>query len=224
MKELKNYEIRALKQRFEDKIFYSPDGCWYWTGAATETGYGHIRTNMGMTRSHRVAYFLYKGVDAGELFVCHTCDNTLCVNPDHLFLGTGKENSEDMVRKGRSTKGERNGSAKISEQDVIDIWQSIKQGEDEKVIAARYGLSSVKHITSGKKWKHVKVPRKRAVRRAIRPEVYLSAGLNLRTIEKASADSGVPAEVIESALVKGKIQLFHVARHVFVSLNQVTNL
>lgn len=93
---------KILLERFEEKIFYSPDGCWYWTGAINSSGYGHMTLRPTTIYAHRISYSLYKGVIKDELYVLHKCDNKLCVNPDHLFLGTHDDNMKYMVTKGRS--------------------------------------------------------------------------------------------------------------------------
>lgn len=80
------------------------DGCWYWTGAKRSTGYGNFCFNGVSTGAHRVSWFIFKGNIKNNLFVLHKCDNPSCVNPEHLFLGTQKDNIEDMHRKGRNQK------------------------------------------------------------------------------------------------------------------------
>ncbi len=87
----------------------SGDGCWVWTGhrVAHRGGYGifKLRGNRPM-RAHRYSYELAHGpIDDPRLFVCHHCDNPMCVRPEHLFLGTAKDNHDDMVRKGRHARG-----------------------------------------------------------------------------------------------------------------------
>lgn len=84
-----------------DKVS-SEKGCWLWTKAKSDNGYGKISTgSSGSDYVHRVAYAIKFGEIPKGAFVCHHCDNPPCANPDHLFLGTQKENMQDAARKGR---------------------------------------------------------------------------------------------------------------------------
>jgi len=90
--------------RFMAKVHKNPNSCWEWQGQTDKDGYGRFATRvLGKTKAwmaHRFSYSYYKQ-DPGKLFVCHSCDNTSCVNPDHLWLGTHKDNMRDMKSKNR---------------------------------------------------------------------------------------------------------------------------
>lgn len=92
----------TLVKRFANKInFSSPRGCWEWDGARNSGGYGYFSVNGKQERATKVSYFLANGQFNNDLCVCHRCDNPSCVNPAHLFLGTKKDNTQDMLVKGR---------------------------------------------------------------------------------------------------------------------------
>lgn len=91
--------MKKLEKRFLEKV-NKTDGCWLWT-ASTRSGYGAIKYNNKVEGAHRISYILYKGEINDGLFVCHTCDNPSCVNPDHLFLGSNSDNMKDAFDKGR---------------------------------------------------------------------------------------------------------------------------
>lgn len=93
--------LQAFREHFWARVNRG-DGCWLWTGAATEDGYGQVGLNGITRRCTRVAWWLTHGEWPDEsLNVCHTCDNPQCVRPDHLFLGTDSDNMRDAIVKGR---------------------------------------------------------------------------------------------------------------------------
>lgn len=137
------------------------ENCWEWTGSLNPNGYGQFTWRTGNKRSHlasRVSYTLTHGEIPPGLFVCHKCDNPKCCNPHHLFLGTAKDNMQDCARKGRMNtaglKGEKHGSAKITEKDVRDIRASRKRNCD---LAPQYGLTpeAISSIRRRVTWRHV---------------------------------------------------------------------
>lgn len=150
---------RSLWDRFHDKISPEPNsGCWLWTGAVKELGYGVIgrgTRQQGTVKAHRAAYELYKGeISAGKI-VCHKCDNPACVNPDHLFLGTLADNMRDCVKKGRNfipdNRGERASWAKLTYDAVSHIRTKSLPGTQ---FAKMYGVSksAIYEIWRGKNW------------------------------------------------------------------------
>jgi hypothetical protein len=101
----KSVRSGSRMERFMDKVFKHPNGCWLWQGTQNGHGYGWFtwRDGKGGT-AHRAAWRLFKGPIPTGLFVCHMCDTPECVNPDHLWVGTAQDNSDDQVRKGRSAR------------------------------------------------------------------------------------------------------------------------
>lgn len=87
-------------KRFLAKVEKSK-GCWIWQGSCWKNGYGCIQHQGRRQKAHRVAYQLLIGPIPGGLFVCHTCDIPSCVRPEHLFLGTARDNTCDAIAKGR---------------------------------------------------------------------------------------------------------------------------
>jgi hypothetical protein len=147
-----------LSERFHEKFVPCPmTGCWLWTASLGLKGYGQIydggsKKNQRLLRAHRVAWRLYRGSVADDMYICHHCDVRSCVNPWHLFIGTPKENAEDMSLKNRSSRGERQGAHKLSRSDVETIRTSnLSQGE----LAQKYGVSKgcISHAITGRSWK-----------------------------------------------------------------------
>lgn len=94
----------ADKQRFWAKVLKVEGGCWEWQATRIKAGYGHINIGGRILRAHRVSYELAQSPIPDGLCVLHKCDNRPCVNPDHLFLGTKKDNFWDAVQKGRLSR------------------------------------------------------------------------------------------------------------------------
>jgi hypothetical protein len=151
----------------EDRFFNhvgekEENGCILWTGAIDQKGYGNVSREPGKyDKAHRVAWELAKGPIPDGLFVCHDCpggDNPRCVNPEHLFLGTAKDNSEDMVDKGRSCYGEKHGQSKLTEDQVSEIISKYSSGKfSQSELAKMFNISqsSISFIIRGVNWKHL---------------------------------------------------------------------
>ena len=127
------------------------DDCWEWTSFQTKGGYGLFRIN-----AHRMAWVLTNGAIPDGMLVCHHCDNRLCVNPDHLFIGSPLDNMLDKVKKGRHnpTRGERSGTAKLTWKEVGEIRAAYLDGEKQRDLAARYGVGqpAISVIVNEKRW------------------------------------------------------------------------
>lgn len=91
----------ADEARFWSKVNKAEDGCWLWQGTLLRQGYGCFKISGQMFKAHRLAYQYTSGPIPEGLLICHKCDNPRCVHPDHLFLGTHKDNMADMSAKGR---------------------------------------------------------------------------------------------------------------------------
>ena len=107
----------TTRERFEEKYMPVPEsGCWLWEGAWFPNGYGSITINRKAHGAHRVSWELFRGHIPDEQQVLHHCDVKCCVNPDHLFLGTSRDNNADRAAKGRNRdqRGENNSSAKLT--------------------------------------------------------------------------------------------------------------
>ncbi len=141
----------SVKDRFWNSV-NKTDYCWLWTGVLKE-GYGVCGSKIENTNlAHRVSWILKNGSIPEGLFVCHRCDNPPCVNPDHLFLGTNRDNMRDAVSKGRI--------GVLNEEKVIQIRRLYKKGKRGFgcVILGRMFNTSQANITAvvnGWTWTHV---------------------------------------------------------------------
>lgn len=140
------------------KTLVEPSGCWKWTGAIGSHGrYGIVGLVGKQWLAHRASWFLFRGEDPGGRAVCHRCDNGLCVNPDHLFLGTQGDNVTDMERKGRSNhpRHEAHGRAKLTAADVLSIRARVNSGESIRKVAKSYAhvhRQTVRSAARGETW------------------------------------------------------------------------
>lgn len=142
-----------------------PTACWIWLGAVTSKwGYGCFQTGRNrVLGAHKVAW-VYANGDPGELCVLHRCDNRVCVNPAHLFLGTKKDNMADAKAKGRHSHGERTKLNKLTGAQVIEIrtlYTGRRMGRgrpsNSKALANKYGVDvgTIVNVALRRTWKHL---------------------------------------------------------------------
>lgn len=156
--------------RFWDKVEKTVY-CWEWKASKTKFGYGKFRNKLAYT-AHRYSYFIHFGEIMKDMHVCHKCDNPSCVNPDHLFIGTMQDNMRDRDNKNRTAKGIRNGSntkperrargsrcgsAKLTENDVIEIRKMYLKDHNRQKIADVFSVTAmtIYYIVKYETWKHV---------------------------------------------------------------------
>jgi len=147
-----------LEKRFWGKV-RKTDTCWEWTGCYGTGGYGIFSPiNGDPVVAHRVAYQLAIGPIPKGMCVCHHCDNRKCVRPGHLFIGTHKDNSADMVKKNRQIKGEMVAISKLNPEKVQEIFKRWQNGGiSQSQLAREYGVSpsNVRAIIFGLSWRWV---------------------------------------------------------------------
>lgn len=152
--------LKTLLERFESKYIPEPNsGCWLWFGAAQKDGRGTLaKSPKGNIVAPRVSWQLFRGEIPDGLDVLHTCDVPACVNPDHLWVGTHKENMHDCIRKGRfvlsNARGERMG--KLTNAQVMEI-RSRKLKNKEYAVKFGIRADHVSVIQSGRLWSHLPV-------------------------------------------------------------------
>lgn len=141
-----------------------PSGCWEWAGCIDHRGYGELRRAGRGHRAHRVAWELVNGPIPPDLEVCHRCDNPPCVRPDHMFLGTHRENMRDAAAKGRMVvrpenrrRGEAHGMAKLTEAKVLEMRRLRSEGVSCRLLAVQFGvhLRTAYYVTDRRTWTHL---------------------------------------------------------------------
>lgn len=160
------------KSSIERFLSYLPEHkpkycCWEWSGALSGGKYGAFWDGTNQVKAHRFSYeYFNKTSIKNHYIVMHTCDNMKCVNPQHLVMGTPKLNSEDSVKKGRNSRGEKQWSSVLTEQEAMRIIDEFRKPftlRDEcKRLAIKYGVTwrIVEHLIRGTTWKHLKLYRK----------------------------------------------------------------
>lgn len=162
-----------------------PNECWNWHRPGKRGGYGQVKWNYKSLLAHRVAWEITHGPIPKGLMVCHHCDNPLCCNPSslHLFLGTAKDNLQDMVKKGRSLYGERQKKAKLTDELVATFRRAYFQGEIKVAeITKRFHMDKggILSMLYGRTWKHIAMP----TDLNLTPEVSGVASLSKKQVQR----------------------------------------
>jgi hypothetical protein len=131
-----------------------PLACWPWTGARNEHGYGLLRVDDRLEKAPRVALALDGRPVPPDMQACHECDNPACVNPKHLYVGTHRDNADDMLARGRPNRGEKNGQARLTQERADAMRKDRATGWNYDELVAKYGVSksTVSRVINRKNW------------------------------------------------------------------------
>ena len=152
---------KNTEEKFWKRLDKKSNGCWEWTKAHNKDGYGQTCYKGKMVWTHRMAWIYSKGEIPEGMHVLHKCDNPACCNPDHLFLGTHKDNMNDRDKKNRCNnkglKGELNPQSRYTEKDILQMREMYKKGMKQKEIALIFNTTQpiISNIINRKYWKHI---------------------------------------------------------------------
>lgn len=146
----------SQKKLFNNKLdkTTSSTGCWLWKASCTD-GYGRVSINGKMLKAHRVSWYIAGYTIPNRLIIRHKCRSRHCVNPDHLETGTRQENEMDKFRDGTATIGEKNGNAKLTAEQVLQIRKRTEDTQRKLAVEFNVAQTTISDIRLRRIWKHI---------------------------------------------------------------------
>lgn len=191
------------------------NGCWEWTAAKYTNGYGQIKVPKQRVQmvAHRLSYLIHHGEIPNGQYVLHKCDNRCCVNPEHLWLGTKKDNSQDMVAKNRHLFGERQAGHKLTEKHVRIVLELKKLGVKQIRIAEMLGMSNmqISRIVRAERWAHMQPGKKWVKQRSFVTQQMYEEVMRLHKLGESQYSIARKVHIGQSQvsrLIAGKIAKF----------------
>jgi len=151
------FSFSAAREYLENKTERIPfSTCWYWTGYVANDGYGVKSMRDHPVKVHRLSYVVYNGPIDDGLVVRHSCHERTCINPNHLSIGTPRDNAQDMVEADRQASGKKHGMAKLTESQVLEI-RALAGRFTHREIGERFNVTRpmIGYIINRKNWKHI---------------------------------------------------------------------
>ena len=156
--DLDDYDLKTFDRLF-DRVVEAKNDCLVYTWGCDKDGYGWLGYRGTQKRASQLAYYLCVGDIPAGMHVLHTCDNPPCCNPEHLFLGNDRINTDDKMAKGRhvAVRGSFHSRALLREEDIVRIRELREGGWKYKEIAEEFnvGISCINHILHRRSWQHV---------------------------------------------------------------------
>lgn len=151
------HKIIRYKEMFENKVI-KKEGCWGWKGVPGKSGYGHIGSYRNLITAHRLSWIIHNEPIPEGFWVLHKCHNPICSNPNHLYLGTAKDNTQDMFEAGRGNRSRQNSkNSKLTLEQAKEIkilLATTKLSQYEIAKKFNVGRGTVQDIKRNKSWRN----------------------------------------------------------------------
>lgn len=138
VKTLHVHPVKDSTTKIKTNFEVQESGCWFWMGTLDKYGYGQIKVGKKTYKAHRYSYEIHHGPFDKTLHVCHHCDQPSCINPEHLFLGTAKDNAMDRANKGRQKESQK----RLTMEKELEIMQTLRTGVSQQKTALLHNVHS----------------------------------------------------------------------------------